>query len=313
MSPFKSIKGRALGKLLEGYKSSDIGKGFGAGGGSGPAVATGGTKITDGNYIIHKFTRSNSPEQFVVENGDLDNVEILSVGGGGGCGYDTGGGGGGGGIAYFATVTMRMGVYTFNIGEGGAPGTTGGDLGTNGGNTTLLVPSPSGSYVTITAAGGGGGGTWPSPGNGNPGGSGGGGGQYGNKPGGNATQPGLNTGVSFGGFNQYGSSGGSSGPSSHGSGGGGGADANGSPGSPGNQVSGGSGKNYDISGTTYMYAHGGYGNSDHGAVRPPTQYFNENPKNADPSGSGNGANGSGTGTSYPPGDDGIIYVKYAAV
>ena len=31
MSPFKSIKGRALGKLLEGYKSSDIGKGFGSG------------------------------------------------------------------------------------------------------------------------------------------------------------------------------------------------------------------------------------------------------------------------------------------
>lgn len=33
MSPFKSIKGRALGKMLEGYKSSDIGKGFGSGGG----------------------------------------------------------------------------------------------------------------------------------------------------------------------------------------------------------------------------------------------------------------------------------------
>ena len=32
MSPFKSSKGRTLGKLLEGYKSSDIGKGFGSGG-----------------------------------------------------------------------------------------------------------------------------------------------------------------------------------------------------------------------------------------------------------------------------------------
>ena len=41
MSPFKSIKGRALGKLLEGYKSSDIGKGFGSGDGG----STGG--ITD--------------------------------------------------------------------------------------------------------------------------------------------------------------------------------------------------------------------------------------------------------------------------
>ena len=32
MSPFKSIKGRALGKLLEGYKSSDMmQQGFGSG------------------------------------------------------------------------------------------------------------------------------------------------------------------------------------------------------------------------------------------------------------------------------------------
>ena len=56
MSPFKSIKGRALGKLLEGYKSSDIGKGFGAGS-SGPGEkATGGTKIEDVNgYTYHVF------------------------------------------------------------------------------------------------------------------------------------------------------------------------------------------------------------------------------------------------------------------
>ena len=40
MSPFKSIAGRALGKLLEGYKSSDIGKGFGSGGGGGSSTIT---------------------------------------------------------------------------------------------------------------------------------------------------------------------------------------------------------------------------------------------------------------------------------
>ena len=34
MSPFKSIKGRALGKLLEGYQTSTLGQGFGSGGGS---------------------------------------------------------------------------------------------------------------------------------------------------------------------------------------------------------------------------------------------------------------------------------------
>ena len=41
MSPFKSIKGRALGKLLEGYQTSTLGQGFGSGGGG----STGG--ITD--------------------------------------------------------------------------------------------------------------------------------------------------------------------------------------------------------------------------------------------------------------------------
>ena len=35
MSPFKSSAGRSLGKLIEGYKSSTIGQGFGSGGGGG--------------------------------------------------------------------------------------------------------------------------------------------------------------------------------------------------------------------------------------------------------------------------------------
>ena len=34
MSPFKSVKGRALGKLLEGYQTSTLGQGFGSGGGN---------------------------------------------------------------------------------------------------------------------------------------------------------------------------------------------------------------------------------------------------------------------------------------
>jgi hypothetical protein len=35
MSPFKSVKGRALGKLLEGYQTSTLGQGFGSGDGGG--------------------------------------------------------------------------------------------------------------------------------------------------------------------------------------------------------------------------------------------------------------------------------------
>ena len=42
MSPFKSVKGRALGKLLEGYQTSTLGLGFGSGDGGG-----GGGGITD--------------------------------------------------------------------------------------------------------------------------------------------------------------------------------------------------------------------------------------------------------------------------
>ena len=43
MSPFKSVKGRALGKLLEGYQTSTLGQGFGSGDGGGG----GGGGITD--------------------------------------------------------------------------------------------------------------------------------------------------------------------------------------------------------------------------------------------------------------------------
>ena len=43
MSPLKSVKGRALGKLLEGYQTSTLGQGFGSGDGGGG----GGGGITD--------------------------------------------------------------------------------------------------------------------------------------------------------------------------------------------------------------------------------------------------------------------------
>ena len=92
MSPFKSIKGRALGKLLEGYKSSDIGKGFGSGGGGAGSkitLATGGTKTqyTQGTKVwtVHEFT-STGPSTFVVQGGSSEEVRVLVVGGGGGGG-----------------------------------------------------------------------------------------------------------------------------------------------------------------------------------------------------------------------------------
>jgi hypothetical protein len=310
MSPFKSIKGRALGKLLEGYKSSDIGKGFGSGGSGSNNTATGGTKNFISGDTYHVFTHANAPESFVVE-GTITNCEVLIVGGGGGCGFDVGGGGGGGGIAHFTNLDFGTGSYTVQIGSGGASPGQPGVPGTNGGNTTILVQTPAGSYATITAAGGGGGGTYSSPGNGLPGGSGGGGGSSPANPGGNATQPTLNPGISFSGFYQYGSSGGNSAPGQHGSGGGGGAAGTGGNGVTNGHVAGGSGRPYTGGdGSTYVYGSGGYGNDDGGPVRPPSLNRDGTPKNANALGSGNGANGSGTGSSYPPGDVGIVIIKY---
>ena len=45
MSPFKSSAGRQLGKMLEGFKSSDVGKGFGSGGVTGTVLQASGGEV----------------------------------------------------------------------------------------------------------------------------------------------------------------------------------------------------------------------------------------------------------------------------
>ena len=88
MSPFKSVKGRALGKLLEGYQTSTLGQGFGSGDGGGTAggitdIATlntsaskwsflpdedsyslGGGQRTHYNGARHKVSGNNGTVQF---------------------------------------------------------------------------------------------------------------------------------------------------------------------------------------------------------------------------------------------------------
>lgn len=84
MSPFKSITGRALGKLLEGYKSSDIGKGFGAGGSGGAAedgsISNPFTSIANAYSVgavngLHYFQNAgvNSGNQFQLRFASYDN------------------------------------------------------------------------------------------------------------------------------------------------------------------------------------------------------------------------------------------------
>ena len=175
MSPFKSIKGRALGKLLEGYKSSDIGKGFGSGGGDGATSITGGAVIPaaqnpDG-YALHIFT---SPDQFVISGGTVT-VDLVLVGGGGGGGGRLGGGGGGGGYLYLQNKPYTDGSHAVEIGDGGAadpvtyPNNGQGDT-HRGGNTTI-----SDGQGGVYKAWGGGGGSADNGGSASFGASGGGG------------------------------------------------------------------------------------------------------------------------------------------
>ena len=168
MSPFKSIAGRALGKLLEGYKSSDIGKGFGSGGGSGGAFqGTGGT--VDGlfdssnEFAYHTFLSSGT----FTAIGEVDNAEILVIapGGGGAGGNGGSGGGGAGGIVHLTNATLKQGNYTITVPVGGTGGAGANDSGGTGGDA--IVTHPGG--LSLTAKGGGGGSGWtrgPIPGGG---------------------------------------------------------------------------------------------------------------------------------------------------
>ena len=189
MSPFKSIKGRSLGKLLEGYKSSDIGKGFGSGVSS---EASGGAIVTVGDYTYHIFSTNGAFETTTESFNKTINYVVVGGGGGAGSGL-TGnnanhygaGGGGAGGVRIGTALVSGLNVYNITVGEGGAgnnttySGPTPG-FGSRGIDTTFGLSSP------IVGSGGGGGENRNSRVNGGksnsnadsymPGGSGGGGG-----------------------------------------------------------------------------------------------------------------------------------------
>tara|TARA_B100002019_G_C21174077_1_gene550088 strand:- start:50 stop:1084 length:1035 start_codon:yes stop_codon:yes gene_type:complete len=159
MSPFKSIKGRALGKLLEGYKSSDIGKGFGGAGDSKITLATGGTKTqyTQGTKVwtVHEFT-STGTSTFDVLGGSSEDVRVLVVGGGGGGGGGCpggAGGGGGGAVIHRDDVPFSPGTYNVIIGTGGSgQPNTGNTPGAFGGDTTLYYKD--GNFLALGGGGG---------------------------------------------------------------------------------------------------------------------------------------------------------------
>ena len=197
MAPFKSSAGRSLGKLLEGYKSSTIGQGFGSGSGGGAFLATGGTEtVADGKRFHVYNSLPGSAQTFVVLGGEKEVNFILVAGGGSGCG-GYGGGGGGGGIVYSDALPVSAGTYTCVIGAGGASPEANHRSGNTGADSSFT-----GLNLNISAKGGGGGGLGNAAGA--TGGNGGGGGSA--NPGGQSNQHSQNTNIPW--ITNYGNHGG---------------------------------------------------------------------------------------------------------
>ena len=159
MSPFRSSKGRSLGKLIEGFKSSTIGQGFGSGGaGGGDLTVTGGTLnptgLIDGNYTYFAFTE---PGALTAVGTGQKSFDILVVAGGGQGGHSPpgngSGGGGGGGIAYYPDVFLGTAIYPVTVGGGGS-GATWSNNTNKGSDSSFGVP---GNSHYMLAKGGGGG------------------------------------------------------------------------------------------------------------------------------------------------------------
>lgn len=167
MSPFKSSAGRSLGKLIEGFKSSDIGKGFGAGGSSGGGgqfeMATVKFYGRDGNLASTSlYTRSSfiSGQHFdnvgyyTINFGEFNetfSMRVWTYGGGGGRqsnGPGPGAGGAGGGVT--GVIEFDSGdsdtEFTFIVGGGGvgAPSPQPGGF-PDGGNATYNAHGGGGS------------------------------------------------------------------------------------------------------------------------------------------------------------------------
>ena len=205
-------------------------------------------------YRVHQFLSSGS---FVFPISST--ISILMVAGGGAGGEGTGGGGGAGGLIYIPSYSLVGGTWTCTIGDGGINDSN--DVGTVGGNTIFTNGTR-----TLTALGGGYGGSTEDANSfsSSAGGSGGGGTDYYNaaNAAGGATQP-VNTsdGVTTYNSTGFGNQGGG-GDNADSSGWGGG----GAGGYPTNTSSpyysyGGSGKQYDITGSNAYYAAGGQGGS----------------------------------------------------
>jgi len=78
MSPFKSIKGRALGKLLEGYQTSTLGQGFGSGG-SGAAAAENGTVSNPFTSIANAYSAGAANGMHYFQNDNVNSGIVFQL------------------------------------------------------------------------------------------------------------------------------------------------------------------------------------------------------------------------------------------
>ena len=257
--------------------------------------ATGGSKSTSGNFVIHTFT---GPGNFVITSGK-NNCDVLVVGGGAAGGNTvTLGGGGAGGVIYKTGDPLTPGSITITVGAGGEGGP--GVAGDNGDDSVFAHPvnpytAKGGMNASMMGA------PWY-PGNPNPGGTGPG------HPGGTdvVTPDPI---AAAGGWGNDGGSGLYCGHSNcYGGGGGAGAGAVGGnhggsgPNSPTGGANGGAGVRYDISGSPYYYSGGGGGGYYEG--HDPTPSFHGG------NGSPNGGGGSGGRSPTVPGYAGQAGSKY---
>ena len=163
---------------------------------SGPAEASGGTKINHNNVNYHVFTGTapfSAPGDF------SENINYIIIGGGGGSGYSSpsgegGPGGGGAGAVIDKSNVPLSGPFnlTVTIGNGGTKASSVNTTADDGGDSSINFPGG-----TLTAEGGGAGGRsevpkangspYPGGGPGRNGGSGGGAGLYYPKTGGTAS------------------------------------------------------------------------------------------------------------------------------
>ena len=143
MSPFKSSLARSATKLFGVFNQADLSL-RGATQSTRvppptPFSATGGSKITSGDYTYHVWTTTTPAplSVFDVTQGSRS-LDVLLVGGGGGGGANNSGGGGAGGMVYgteVITATDGMSNVPITIGGAGSggpaspegPGTLGGD------------------------------------------------------------------------------------------------------------------------------------------------------------------------------------------